>query len=89
MTIEEIGRRYQAFYSGLVYDQLDERGLGDLVLANNIKPLKYFMIFWIIFLVRIYECIICFFPDFLVLALKRLPEKVNINCLVLNPFRKE
>jgi regulator of RNase E activity RraA len=40
MTIAEIGRRYQAFYSGLVYDQLDERGLGDLALANNIKPLK-------------------------------------------------
>ena len=38
--IQEISRRYQAFYSGLVFDQLDERGLGDLVLANDIKPLK-------------------------------------------------
>jgi len=40
MTTEEIARRYQSFYSGLVFDQLDERGFGDLVLANNIKPLK-------------------------------------------------
>ncbi len=40
ISTQEIIQRYQAFYSGLVYDQLDERKLGDMVLANNIKPLK-------------------------------------------------
>lgn len=39
-NVKEIVARYLRFYSGLVYDQLDERGLGDLVLANDIKPIQ-------------------------------------------------
>jgi len=37
---QDIVQRYLKFFSGLVYDQLDERGLGHMVLANDIKPLK-------------------------------------------------
>jgi 4-hydroxy-4-methyl-2-oxoglutarate aldolase len=40
IPIQEIVQRYHRFFSGLVFDQLDERGLGHLVLANDIKPLK-------------------------------------------------
>ena len=40
IPVQEIVRRYLRFYSGLVFDQLDERGLGNQVLANDIKPLK-------------------------------------------------
>jgi regulator of RNase E activity RraA len=37
---ESIARRYQTLFSGLVYDQLDAMGLGHMVLANDIKPLR-------------------------------------------------
>lgn len=40
LLIQDIVQRYLRFFSGLVFDQLDERGLGHLVLANDIKPLK-------------------------------------------------
>ncbi len=40
LAVQEIVARYMRFFSGLVFDQLDERGFGDLVLANDIKPLK-------------------------------------------------
>ncbi len=39
-VIQTIVNRYLHFFSGLVFDQLDERGFGHLVLANDIKPLK-------------------------------------------------
>ncbi|MFN8449110.1 MAG: RraA family protein [Anaerolineae bacterium] len=38
-NVQDIVTRYQRFYSGLIFDQLDERGFGDLVLANDIKPI--------------------------------------------------
>lgn len=38
-SMDDIVRRYLKFYSGLVYDQLDERGLGHMVLANDIRPI--------------------------------------------------
>lgn len=40
IPVQEIVQRYLQFFSGLVFDQLDERGLGHLVLANDIKPLQ-------------------------------------------------
>ena len=40
LAVKEIVARYMRFFSGLVFDQLDARGLGDYVLANDIKPLK-------------------------------------------------
>lgn len=39
-SVQAIVSRYLRFFSGLIFDQLDERGLGHLVLANDIKPLK-------------------------------------------------
>jgi hypothetical protein len=39
-NVENIIARYLHLYSGLVFDQLDELGLGHMVLANNIKPLR-------------------------------------------------
>jgi len=40
LDAETIVARYLAFYSGLVFDQLDAYGLGHMVLANDIKPLR-------------------------------------------------
>lgn len=39
ISTQEIVQRYLLFFSGLVFDQLDERGLGHMVLANDIKPI--------------------------------------------------
>jgi 4-hydroxy-4-methyl-2-oxoglutarate aldolase len=40
IDVETIIQRYLKFYSGLVFDQLDELGLGNNVLANDIKPIR-------------------------------------------------
>lgn len=40
LAVKDIVARYMRFFSGLVFDQLDARGFGDYVLANDIKPLK-------------------------------------------------
>lgn len=40
LPVEELIARYRKTYSGAVYDVLDELGLGNQVLASDIKPIR-------------------------------------------------